>query len=269
MKRFIKATTSIYGGARIVDGQLKFDWASDDVNTDVVLLRNSVSGQYEKDGIQYVYAYQYNPSSTKQDQNQFRKFLKDLDPNKGLFIADVDDFVEAGVLALDAYHDLNEFDVTICTRSKKPLSITRVMHQFFTEYCRNLQISFELLKQTYEHVEFDVSRAAAALRQAGLAEADIQDEIDFTLSKFNQLKASGELFEMKRFVPREIRAGFTNFLKFQTDEEAQIYSSLQGVEVLIYDDFLTSGSTVEEIIRYLKSFNESNKLTVFVLVKQH
>lgn len=57
--------------------------------------------------------------------------------------------------------------------------------------------------------------------------------------------------------------------RFELDpEEKQIYLSLQGVNVLIFDDFLTSGVTVKEIIRYLKSFNENNTLTVFVLVKQ-
>ena len=60
---------------------------------------------------------------------------------------------------------------------------------------------------------------------------------------------------MKKILPSKIRPAFTNFLKFKTAEQKQIYEQLQNTEVLIYDDFLTSGSTVKEIIRYLKAIN--------------
>lgn len=41
-----------------------------------------------------------------------------------------------------------------------------------------------------------------------------------------------------------------------------------GCNVLIYDDFYISGSTVREIARYLHSINPLNTLTVFILVRQ-
>ena len=41
-----------------------------------------------------------------------------------------------------------------------------------------------------------------------------------------------------------------------------------GTEALICDDFITSGSTVREMERYLHSINPNVKMTVFVLVDQ-
>lgn len=73
---------------------------------------------------------------------------------------------------------------------------------------------------------------------------------------------------MKRFIPKAIRSGFYDFLKFKTEKERKVYEALQGVDVLVYDDFLTSDSTVKEIIRYLRAIHDENSLTVFVLIKQ-
>ena len=73
---------------------------------------------------------------------------------------------------------------------------------------------------------------------------------------------------MKKFIPRQVREAFTDFLKFESKETEEVYHNLQGVDVLVFDDFLTSGSTIKEIIRYLKTINPSNTLTVFVLINQ-
>ena len=94
-------------------------------------------------------------------------------------------------------------------------------------------------------------------------------DINYTISKFNDLKKSGELFQITRFLPTAIRVGSTNYIKFASEVEKSVYMDLQNANVLIYDDFITSGSTVKEVMRYLKSINENNTLTVFILVKQH
>ena len=72
------------------------------------------------------------------------------------------------------------------------------------------------------------------------------------LDKFETLKASGKLFQMKRFVPKVIRDSFSDYLQFETDEDRILYQTLRGDEnsgcnVLVYNDFYISGSTVREI----------------------
>ena len=88
------------------------------------------------------------------------------------------------------------------------------------------------------------------------------------MAKFKASADAKEVFKIKNYVPREIRTGFSEFLKFGNKEEANLYNSLQGKNVLIYDDFYTSGTTVGEVARLLKSIHEKNTLTIFTLVKQ-
>ena len=268
MKRLVKHNENIYAGVRIEKGELKFDWRNDNLTDDVILLSEAVSGQYDADGVQFIYGYHFNPDSTKRDRDTFRRFLKDLPQTNDIYSKDVDRFVEEAVLALDTYHKLEDFKATVFSESSHEFSVLDVMRQYFTEYCRNLTFSFELLKKAYSDVQFDADKAANALREAGFQEHEISREINFTKKKFEALKSDGKLFEMKRFIPREIREGFFDFFKFRNDEEKELYVTLQGVDVLIYDDFLTSGTTIREIIRYLRSFNDNNRLTVFVLIKQ-
>lgn len=273
MKKWIHANTQhvdqIYGGIYLENGQVKFNWNSDDRDRDVISLVQDVSGTYVDDNVEYVYGYVYNEGVDSRDCKVVRDYFKNLPGSDHIYSEDVDEFAENAILELDAYHRLKDFQAVITTKPSKDFTIIDVMNQFFHQYLRNDYISFELLKNSYRDVRFDVEAASQAMRDAGYTEDKIDREIQFTLKKFNALKKSGELFQMKRFIPKEIREGFRNFLKFKTEEEQQVYETLQGVDVLIYDDFLTSGATVKEIVRYLRSFNNQNKLTVFVLVKQH
>lgn len=98
--------------------------------------------------------------------------------------------------------------------------------------------------------------------------SNIDSSIKQLIDQFNRLKQSDEFFEIKNFLPREIRAGFLNFLKFSNNDEQRVYQSLQGVNVLIYYDLYTSGTTIAEMLRILNSVNPNNNLIAFILIKQ-
>ena len=79
-----------------------------------------------------------------------------------------------------------------------------------------------------------------------------------------------EVFTMKHYQPVRGRAGFIDFLKFPTPKHQAFYEALKnGTEVLICDDFMTSGSTIKEIIRFLNSINANTNISVFVLIDQY
>lgn len=261
MKRYVK----IYSGVSIEEDQsIHFNFNSDNVDNDVIFLKKDVSGTFEDNDIEYVYAYEYNPKSDHDSRKAVRTFLKHVTEDD----EDIYEFVENGVFALDKYHRLEEFGAVVTTYSTSRPSLTEVMHDYFAEYCTHNFISFELLKKAYKDVKFDEEGAKNTLIVEGRTEVEASREVRRAARKFERLKETDQLFEMKKFLPRGIRSSFSDFLKFKSEEEKQIYLSLQGVNVLIFDDFLTSGATVKEIISYLKSFNENNTLTVFVLVKQ-
>jgi hypothetical protein len=264
-----KSNYDIYAGVNVdAYGNVTFDWEMDNPDTDILKLAENTSGEFNDEGIRYVYGYQYNSKAGKDDKRIFRNYIKGLKNIGALYGENIDDFVEEGVFRLERCCGLSDFGAIVSIESAKSMSIINVMDSYISEYVKSPFFDFKLVKRTYDHVEFDSIKAAQALRDIGWRESRIYKEMGFITNKFNELKESGDLFEMKRFTPKEIRCAFTDFLRFNSDSEREVYETLQGVDVLIYDDFLTSGATVKEIIRYLKAINDRNTLTVFVLVKQ-
>lgn len=259
----MKEILSLYEGVSIdIEGNVNFNFEKDSSN-DIINLDSDVSGQFTEEDIRYVYGYKYNQNATKQQKKIFRDYIK-----SGKRTADVEEFVEKAIIKLDIVQKLDSFGALVSIKSSSYPSIISIIGNYLHSYMNPPFLTFELVKQTYNDVIFDTNIAFKSLIDAGWDTVSAEDEVNFINNKFNILKQEGTLFQIKRFIPSEIRKGFSNFLKFKNERQKQTYEKLQGVDVLIYDDFLTSGSTVKEIIKYLKSINPNNTLTVFVLINQ-
>lgn len=258
----------IYAGIAIDDNNnIKFNW-DNDLDEDIIVLANDISGQFVKDRVNYIYGYEYSKNASASEKKLIRDYLKSLGYSATATDENVQEFVERGVLRIEKYVNLNEFGATIHIESSKSPSLVDLISQYISEYIESIHTDFSLVKKTYEDVEFDKNKAYNALLASNYTPEQADREITFTVEKFESLKKSGELFQIKRFIPKPIRSGFLNFLKFKNEYERKLYESLQGVNVLIFDDFLTSGSTISELVRYLRSIHDENTLTAFVLIKQ-
>lgn len=279
MKIYIKETENRYPlnpvsdtyvrcGVYLDGGTPVFDFEEDDSN-DILMLHGDCSGEYDDDGVKYVYAYSYRSNADKKQIGLFRNYIKGKYSDLFSTDEDVRDFVEAWVLKLGDYIPFESFGAIVNIQPTKTPALVTIIRDQLEYYINHIEFDFTLVKQTYENVSFDAKKAANALRKFRYSESRIKETIEKVLQEFDALKQTGRLFEMKNFLPVAIREGFTDYLVFQSDDEKQVYKSLQGTNVLIYDDLITSGSTVKEVIRYLRAINDKNTLTVFILVKQH
>lgn len=248
------------------EDRIQFNWERDS-SEDVLHLIQDTSGIVQDSDIAHFFAYTY---STRKSANIFRvrQYLKHIGKTGDIYSEDVEEFVQQAIFKLDSAFSLDNFDVLVSTDSTSSPSLVDIMGSYLSEFCRKPTKDLKLIKKCYKDVQFDAVKAYKALINSGYSSTNAKKSIQHNVKKFEELKKSGQLFQMKRFLPREIRSGFYDFLKFRTEEDRNLYLELQGANVLIYDDFLTSGSTIREIVRYLKSINNSNSLTVFVLVKQ-
>lgn len=248
------------------NAQVKFDWSSDSLS-DIVHLVGDTSGEFDDDGVRYIYGYEFTDSATITQKAVFRDHIKGRSDPGALRSEDVYKFAERAVLRLDKRYPLKDFKATVHIEPSQSPALVDVMSERLSGHMNNACINFKLVKETYDHVEFDPEKAAGALREGGRSAYKTEHDIWFNLKRLEALKGSGELFKMDRFVPREIKKGFSGFLKFKTEEERKAYEALQGVNVLMFDDFMTSGTTAKEMIRCLRAIHDKNTLTVFVLMK--
>lgn len=276
MKRVIRDNedVSIRAGIYLDDSDnIKFNWNAD-TDDDILQLVYDLGGKFDSNNIRYIYGYTFNPKANSEDKRIVRNYLKNL--HAKVFDEDIDDFVEDGVCKLCRYTDDGKFFkaiVDVESASHKDVSLTDIMFLHIHENIKTLSLSFHLIKKMYKDIVFDEDKARVALSKRGKANSEVERTIWEISDKFETLKASGKLFQMKRFVPKEIRDSFSDYLQFETDEDRILYQTLRGDEnsgcnVLVYNDFYISGSTVREIARYLHSINPLNTVTVFILVKQ-
>ena len=256
----------------IDDNQFVFDWTTDNPEKDILLLNEDTSGVFDENGVGYFSAYTYNPNAEPEQVAEFRRALKSVLPysaNNGLVNdEDVDRFVEDGVLRLNRFKPLKDFSLIVHIKPTKINQLLDTMHGFITKYVSCGGRSIELLKNMHDNVQFDKEKARQVLLEHGYDDSDIESHIRRVSTRFENAKRKKKLFQIKDFIPKEIRHGFSDFLKFDSEADRKLYNSLQGIDVLIYDDFYTSGATVREVIRLLRSIHEDNTLTAFTLIKQ-
>lgn len=261
------------GISKNFEGKYDFDYTQD-LDTDILHLSTDESGVKTANGLTYFYAYQFNPKADYNEVKTFRKLFKHNYRDSHYFYNDdVFDFIEVGMLHMDHFKKLESFDIVFMTDFGNGTSagVMALLDSMLLEYTNGSFLDVRLVKQTYENVKFDRGKAKQAIISTNKYSNDYQAEraVRSMEDTFNQLKTSGELFKMKRYLPAAGRVGFYDFLRFDTEEHKNAFMCMEnGSEALICDDFVTSGSTIKEIKRYLHSINPNVNITVFVLIDQ-
>lgn len=246
-----------------------------DFDTDIIFLCKNTSGVKTKGNLTYYYGYEFNPKATRKQQEDFRNDIKHRFHDSDVFYSeDADRFVRDGIYRMDELKRLSNFGVAISTASfYGEKTLTGLMCQICWDEmpdrvpCCNLQ----LIKKMCKDVTFDEERAREALMSTEKYrdKRDVDSAIKNLKAQFEAEKRRGGLFKIKLYKPVIGRSGFIDFLKFPTPAHQKLYETLkEGTEVLVCEDFITSGSTVNEIIRFLNSINPNNKISVFVLINQ-
>lgn len=261
------------GISKNFEGKYDFDYTKD-LNTDILHLSTDESGIKTENGLTYFYAYKFNPEANQKDIKEFRKLFKHNYNNPVYFYEDsVFDFIEIGMLHMDAYKKLDSFDIVFMTDFSdiKTDGVMAILDSLMLEYTNGKFLDIKLVKDTYENIRFDRDKAKRLLMQTDKYRDEVSEEraVRSVERVFDNMKKNGELFKIKRFLPVIAREGFYNFLKFDTGEHRKIFEAMEtGTEALICDDFITSGSTIKEMKRYLHSINPNVNMTVFVLIDQ-
>ena len=259
-----------YSGIRLSKNKrVLFNWNKNYSYFDILRISGDISGNFDSDNTRYIYGYTFAPNTSDDDKKKVQNYIKRLKYSKRLVSDDVCEFVDNGILSFEANCPFRDFGVDVLFKPSGKLSIRDVMSTYFSDYLSNsLHIDFDILKQTYEDVEFNIVKVADVLRSKGVPEKIIDEEISLILKNFNTLKQSGKLYKIKEFIPEEIRQNFSDFLQFKTDDEREIYQALQGVNVIVWTDFFINDAPFKEVAQYLKAINDKNTLTVFILIGQ-
>ena len=256
------------------EGRFIFD-KEKDLDTDIIELVKDVSGIKATPNLTYFYAYEFKKGTDMELQREFRNALKHKINDDDFFYSDeLYDFVEDGVFRLDKYKCIDEFKVMITTQpTTDDNTLLDLVETLITDYNSTTSfVSFKLIKKLIEEVTFDPEKAANALRNtrkySNEGEASIRKAVNSIIRNIKRQKPK-DVFQIKKFNPVVARVGFSNFLKFKNEWDERTYKNLEnGTDILVADDFVTSGSTLKEMIDLLTSVNPNNKITAFAFINQ-
>ena len=282
-------TDPIYAGVSRVGKSISFNYNSDSNNHDILHIVQDTSGKVDSDDITYVYAYKYTDNATIDDEYALRTWLKHSIFNSNTPRYEqiyFNKFLNLGIERVEQYISFRQLDGIISIGEDSKL--LQELFIRFTHYTDGFSIDSSLMKNMYDEIEFDDNLAKQAFyksrrifspKQIEEIIAKTKKEFDLNKSKFilyksqddwdRIIQASLQKFHIMDYMPRDVRFGFKNFLKFGSDVDKQLYQEMQGGSYLLYDDFYTSGATVTDAVRYLKSVNETNDVIVFILIKQY
>lgn len=243
-------------GIRLVNDQFVFDFKND-MEEDVVFLKYSnTKSKGKRSGINVYFSWNFNSHADSQQISLFRKQLKN-----GNMISEQDKqaMINKGVIGFDSQFDINSFDIVVFPKSSSPL-VSQIAKTIKAKSTNLLFADEVIVKSSIENINIDYD---AYLRSATTPEEKEKRKLQLD-KDFKHATKNGP-FEIKKIHQFRKRV-FSNYLTFRDDTSRQIYNALSGGKVLIVDDYLTTGSTLTELIRLLVSFNPKT-MTCFFLIK--
>lgn len=256
-------------GVKYTDGMFEFDFKHDDVK-DIINLTEQ--GLYESKVFDntFYFGYEFNDHTDGKVRTEFLKAIKFDYPT--ISVKDHDKFLIDAINKLDKLISIPKYSAFVLPESKSNLN-----RKIFIEASKRTDmeiIHFELIKELPANISFDYAKfmeaelnktkADGSQYHSDRAKQMILDGIKETMEMIKTLDYFSISRNFKR--PNKYRQYINNFLKFRTEDEKEAYKAITNSNILILDDISTSGATLYQIIKTLRTLNDTNKLVLFTLI---
>ena len=240
-----------------------FDYTSDNFS-DVVHLTGPYLYKSSFGGNDYYFGYEFNPEISSKDRSDFIKFLKGTSDNN-ISDKDFQQFVDRPLADLDKYVGLANVETVIYPVSNINNVVRKIVRavlnfmQHSTDY-----ITYELVKNIPKDVTFDYK--SFATDRGGVNSQSYKDSIPVINKLLDNIHKS-EYFSIARDVKTKYRPFIMNYLKLSDEYSSESLSSLINANsILVIDDINTSGSTLREILRIVRSLNNTANVYIYTLI---
>ena len=234
-------------------------------DSDIIDVCSPFLHQTKFDNLAYFFGYEFKANVPSAIRTKFLHWIKGLDKDNMPTEHEIQNLVEPPIAALNRIVNLSAFSCTLCPRSNRS-DLTRIIQRSVLHIIPRMNIeSFELVKTAPKSVGFDWKQFNNDYHGivGDRAYQQIKDYVEGTLlPKIHAL----DYFSLAQNVKSKYREYITNYLQFETEEQKELFSSLNGGNILVLDDINTSGSTLREILRCIRTLAPNSKIFIFTLI---
>ena len=251
----------VYSGVRIDSDKFYIDYTYNypedliDIVTPQIYLRLDNNAVYE-------FGYKFKDSASSSERARFIHAVKQIG-DSALSDDELHQFISRPLAELAKFADIYHIDCMVYPLSQRSPLVTKIVQCINDMTSRDTRkCSFEFVKQAPTDLDFDFdsfeSEYGDSLGYSQMLRYVKQD----LMPKLRSL----DYFSIARDVKPKYRKFITGFLDFQSTEDLEKYSKLQGANILVVDDINTTGSTLNEILRILGKVNTDCNIFVFTLI---
>ncbi|MCQ2234321.1 MAG: hypothetical protein MJZ24_06235 [Paludibacteraceae bacterium] len=244
-----------------------FDFHYDN-NTDIVSLSKGIH-HLNAFGKCYYYGYEF---SKDVDSKVLTKFLK--------YIKDEGDFQNSEDFSKFIYNAVSSLDNAICLPSYDtfiyPQSISELNRKILSNMARIAQpnlVSIELIKEIPSKIEFDYDRFCVEVLESKNNDGTPKYTPSAKKQTLESIKNMMDIIHQKDYfsIAKDVKNNkykgyLKKYYKFKDDKDKKIYKSLMNSNVLLFDDIVTTGSTIYYLLNCLRTINDNNNIVIFSLI---
>lgn len=253
-------------GVKISNSDFVFDYTKDD-NADLIHLTTSVLYKSTFDENVYYFGYVFSNEANSKQRSDFINFIKGYGDNK-IKPVELKRFIDRPLAELNKVINLVNIDVIIYPISKTNELTKSIMNSItnFMPHDKNYG-TYSMVKNASKNIEFDYNTFISDNKlktsnedyENSQSYRDSIKYIELMMKKINSL----DYFHIAKNVKPKYRKYIKNYLIPTSDFSKAL---LNANNILLVDDINTSGSTLREIIRYIREINNNVNIYVFTLI---
>lgn len=244
-----------------------FDFVHDGQNDIIKLTEYG----YKIDGFGkcFYYSYKFEDSIDSKTRTAFIHSLKF--PDNHIESSDKRLFLRNAIGKLDQDISLPKYDILVYPQSRSEL--TRELMADISKIAEPTYCPIELIKELPKNIEFDYVRFKEDVldsilengrpRYTDTTKENVLNTINSLMDDIHKLDYFSIARDGKK---KKYKQYIKNYYKFKSQEDYNLYESIQNSNILIIDDIVTTGITMLHLLKCLRTVNDNNLITVFSLI---
>ena len=208
----------------------------------------------------YWFAYKFNDNVSSKERTDFINYLKGVSKENNISDRDLRKLIEyplEKISDLINLYDIDLFAYPLSNRSNLVKTMISIIGEYTSRDMKNCCIEF--FKSDPKDIEFDWE----------MFNRENADD----LNKYNQQKEYVDNFIMPKIkkcdyfsLAKEVKPKYRKYIKNFLNMPTESIEYLDNKNILVIDDIVTSGSTIQEILRLIGNHTNNCNIFIFSLI---